>query len=73
MAILSLIEADLLELDFAEINEYFKQFKEETASGDSQYTLLPETEKIITTAYKFKTITDDRVNDILRMVRAEEQ
>lgn len=53
LAILKLVENELIGLDFSEINEYFKSFNEK----NSQFKLLPDYEKIITEAYKFK-ITD---------------
>lgn len=51
LAILKLIENDLIELDFTEMNEYFKKFKDEDGVG---YNLLPNFELIITEAHKFK-------------------
>ena len=53
LGILKLIEPELLKLDFSDINEYFKSFIKQ----DSSYKLLPDYEKIITEAHKFK-ITD---------------
>ena len=50
-------------LDFAEINEYFKSFNEK----DSSFKLLPDYEKIIREAYKFK-ISDEQVEKIGRDV-----
>lgn len=61
LAILKLVESELLPLDFSEINEYFKSFN----SKDSSYKLLPDYEKIITEAYKFK-ITDDNIDELCR-------
>ena len=58
LAILKLIEHDLIELDFTEMNEYFKKFKDEDGVG---YNLLPNFELIITEAYKFKSITDEKI------------
>ena len=71
LAVLSLIQDELIDLDFGEINEYFKQFKEETADAAGQYKLLPETEKIIAKAHKFK-ITDERIMEIVRTIEAQE-
>ena len=62
LAILRLVESELLVLDFSEINEYFKSFND----TKSQYKLLPDYEKIITEAHKFKSITDESVDEIIR-------
>ena len=43
LGILKLIESELLQLDFGEINEYFKSF----TSKDSSFKLLPDNETII--------------------------
>jgi hypothetical protein len=67
LAILRLVESELLLLDFSEINEYFKSFNEK----DSSYKLLPDYEKIITEAYKFK-ITDEQVEQIIKSFDTEE-
>ena len=48
LAILKLVQHHLLELDFGEINEYFKTFKDEEDTGS--YKLLPDFEKIISEA-----------------------
>lgn len=53
LAILKLVQNELIELDFSEINEYFKSFNEK----NSQFKLLPDYEKIIDEAHRFK-ITD---------------
>ena len=59
LAILKLVEHELMKLDFSAINDYFKAFN----STDSQYKLLPDHEKIIAQAYKFK-ITDEQIAQI---------
>ena len=59
LAILKLVESELMKLDFSEINEYFKSFNEK----DSQYKLLPDYEVIIKEAEKFK-ITDELIAEI---------
>lgn len=63
LAILKLVQHHLLELDFGEINEYFKTFKDEEETGGS-YKLLPDIEKIISEAYKIK-LTDEKIEDII--------
>lgn len=68
LAILRLTEAELLPLDFSEINEYFKSFINEK---DSSFKLLPDHEKIITEAYKFK-ITDEQVEQICKSFDIED-
>jgi len=68
LAILSLTESELLLLDFSEINEYFKSFINEK---DSSFKLLPDYEKIITEAYKFK-ITDEQVEQICKSFEIED-
>lgn len=62
LAVLSLVEKDLLVLDFSAINEFFKSMKDDE---ENQYNLLPDFERIIAEAYKFK-ITDDKVEAIYR-------
>ena len=64
LAILNLVASDLIVLDFSEINEYFKSFINEK---DSEFKLLPDYEKIITEANKFK-ITDDIIDQISREI-----
>ena len=64
LAVLKLIQHDLLRLDFGDINEYFNTFKEEEDAG-GQYKLLPDFEKIITEAYKIK-LTDDKIEATIR-------
>lgn len=63
LAILKLVESELITLDFSEINEYFKSFVEK----HSQFKLLPDYERIITESYKFK-ITDEIVDEITKTV-----
>ena len=67
LSILSLVANDLLKLDFSEINEYFKSFIDEK---DSEFKLLPDYEKIISEANKFK-ITDEMVEQISRSIDSE--
>ena len=50
---------ELLEMDFGDINEYFKRFK------DDDCTSLPDVETIIKEAYKIK-VTDERIEEIVR-------
>lgn len=45
-------------MDFGDINEYFKRFK------DDDCTALPDVETIIKEAYKVK-ITDERIEEII--------
>ena len=63
LAILRLVEQELLLLDFSEINEYFKSFN----STDTSFKLLPDYEKIISEAYKFK-ISDENIDELCRSV-----
>lgn len=63
LAILNLIQDELLALDFSEINEYFKQLKGE-GEGDCAYTLLPDFEKIIQQAKKI-SITYNKIVEVL--------
>ena len=62
LAILKLVQHELLELDFGEINEYFKTFKDQEDTG--AFKLLPDFEKIISEAYKIK-LTDERIDELL--------
>ena len=62
LAILKLVQHHLLELDFGEINEYFKTFKDEEDTG--AYKLLPDFEKIISEAYKIK-LTDEHIEEVM--------
>ena len=64
LAILRLIESEIIVLEMSEINEYFKSFLD---SENSQFKLLPDYEKIITEAHKFK-ITDERVEEICKTI-----
>jgi len=59
LAILRLVESELIKLDFSEMNEYFKSF----IQNDSSFKLLPDYEKIIKEAEKFK-ITDEQIAEI---------
>lgn len=54
LAILRLVKDDLMTLEMTDINEFFKRF----IDSDPSYPLLPDYEKIIQEAYKFK-ITDE--------------
>lgn len=49
-------------MDFGDINEYFKTFKDEEDTGN--YKLLPDFEKIISEAYKIK-LTDEKIEEII--------
>ena len=62
LAILKLVQHELLELDFGEINEYFKTFKDQEDTG--AFKLLPDFEKIISEAYKIK-LTDEKIEELL--------
>lgn len=61
LAILRLVEDDLMQLEMTDINEFFKSF----IDGDSSYPLLPDYERIIQEAHKFK-ITDAQIDQICR-------
>ena len=63
LAILRLVESDLLQLEMTDINEFFKRF----IDADPSYPLLPDYEKIITEAYKFK-ITDEQIDEIVKNI-----
>ena len=69
LAILKLVQDDLLELDFGDINEYFKTFKDEEDTGN--YKLLPDFEKIISEAYKIK-LTDEKIETIIQEMNEPE-
>jgi hypothetical protein len=58
IAILKLIEADLLQLDISGINDYFRAFKDEESS---QSKLLPDFEIIIKESLKVK-ISDEKLD-----------
>lgn len=59
LAVLKLTQYDLLDMDFGDINEYFKRFK------DDDCTALPDIELIIKEAYKIK-ITDEKIEQIIQ-------
>ena len=61
LAILRLVEGDLLQLEMTDINEFFKRF----IDSDPSYPLLPDYEKIIQEANKFK-ITDAQIELIAK-------
>jgi len=61
LGILSLTENDLLGLDFSDINEYFKQLKDEE---NGQYRLLPAFETIIQKSLKIK-VTNEHIEEIV--------
>ena len=61
LAILRLVEDDLMQLEMTDINEFFKSF----IDGNSSYPLLPDFEKIISEAHKFK-ITDAQIDQIVQ-------
>lgn len=52
-------------MDFGDINEYFKTFKDEEDTGN--YKLLPDFEKIISEAYKIK-LTDEKIEEIIQSI-----
>lgn len=58
LAILKLVENNLLGLNLGDINDFFKQLKDE---DESKYRLLPDFEKIIIEAKKIN-ITDERID-----------
>ena len=60
LAILRLVESELIGLEMTEINEFFKSF----IDGNTSYKLLPDYEKIISEAHKFK-ITDAQIDEIV--------
>jgi len=57
IAILQLIEGDLLQLDISGINDYFRSFKEEESNNNK---LLPDIEVIIKESFKVK-ISDEKL------------
>ena len=61
LAILRLVEGDLLQLEMTDINEFFKRF----IDSDPSYPLLPDYERIIQEANKFK-ITDAQIELIAK-------
>jgi hypothetical protein len=64
LAILKLIEKDLLHLGMGEINDYFKSLKDEDPHSQ-KYKLLPDFETIINESKRIN-ITDDRIYLIMR-------
>ena len=62
------VQKDLLELDFSDINEYFKRLKDEEDGGS--YQLLPDFEKIVSEAKKIP-ITYFKVIEILTIIGQE--
>lgn len=69
LAILKLVEKDLLKLGLGEINDYFKSLKDEDPHTQS-YKLLPDFETIINESKRIN-ITDDRISLIMRDLNLE--
>ena len=69
LAILKLVEKDLLKLGLGEINDYFKSLKDEDPHSQS-YKLLPDFETIINESKRIN-ITDDRISLIMRDLNLE--
>ena len=69
LAILKLIEKDLLKLGLGEINDYFKSLKDED-TNQQKFKLLPDYETIITESKRIN-ITDDRISLIMRDLEIE--
>jgi hypothetical protein len=61
LAILKLIEQSLLRLNFGEINDFFKQMKDQDERQTGTYRLLPDFELIIRTAKKIN-ITNEKIS-----------
>lgn len=57
LAILKLVENNLMGLSMGDINDFFKEIKDE---DESKYRLLPDFERIITEAKKIN-ITDEKI------------
>jgi hypothetical protein len=66
IAILKLIESDLLQLDISDINDYFRAFKDEDSSQSRK--LLPDFEVIIKESLKVR-IQEEKLDALKRQYK----
>lgn len=70
LAILKLLESELLKLDMQQVNDYFRAFRDE--DKDTYSKLLPEIETIIKESYKVK-INDQRLDELKLKFKQEQE
>lgn len=66
IAILRLIQQDLLQLDIQGVNDYFKSFKDDDQLNGK---LLPPTEQIISESFKVK-LNEDWIDELKAQYKA---